>query len=424
MRTIADRETLRWVGVGALAFAGLTAAVILDAPGPLLVSVFAVAAGGLAAASSPPEVDLAIERDVTEQALGPDQQATVTVTVTNEGSGPATDLRILDGVPPALTVEAGSPRHATALRAGESASFQYVLSTRVGLHPFGSTTVLARDATGAHERECEQTASGVAELNVAPTLDARTTVPLRTQQTPYAGARTTDSGGAGVEFHATRDYRHGDPLSRIDWKRVARTGELTTVSFRQERAGSVVLVVDTRADSHVGATDSAVARSLEAAATTAGSLLDSGDRVGVATFGPGSAWLAPGSGPAHRARLREAFATNPAFAAAPVEESDFLPWLARRRLRRRLSGGAQLVVFSPLLDPFMVESIRRYEAHGYPVTVISPDPTGRETAGQTLEAIERSLRLSRLRGAGVRVVDWGGEPFETTLAGASRRWSQ
>ena len=45
MRTIADRETLRWVGVGALAFAGLTAAVILDAPGPLLVSVFAVAAG-------------------------------------------------------------------------------------------------------------------------------------------------------------------------------------------------------------------------------------------------------------------------------------------------------------------------------------------------------------------------------------------
>ncbi|MDZ7747282.1 MAG: DUF58 domain-containing protein [Halobacteriales archaeon] len=424
MNHIADRETLRWVGVGAIVFAGLTAAVVLDVPGPLLVAVFAVAVGGLVAASGPPTVTLAVEREVTEQSLGPDQQTTVTVTVTNEGNRAITDLRILDGVPPALTVEAGSPRHATALRVGERTSFQYVLSTRVGVHPFGPTTVLARDVTGAHERTVECTASGTTELAVAPTLDSQVRMPLRTQQTPYAGARTTATGGAGVEFHSTRDYQHGDPLSRIDWNRVARTGELTTVSFRQERAGSVVLVVDTRADSHVGATDSAVARSVEATATAAGSLLDSGDRVGVATFGPGEAWLPPGSGPAHRARLREQFATNPAFAVAPDEDSDFLPWLARRRLRRRLSGGTQLVVFSPLLDSFMLESIRRYEAHGYPVTVVSPDPTGTETPGQTLERIERSLRLSTLRETGVRVIDWGDEPFETALAGASRRWSR
>ncbi|PSQ30679.1 DUF58 domain-containing protein [Halobacteriales archaeon SW_6_65_46] len=423
MNVVAERETLRWVGVGGLAFGALVLAALLETPGPLLVAVFAVVAGGTAAVSTPPEPTLRVERSVTEQSPALGQQTTVTVTVTNDGDGPVTDLRIVDGVPPALSVVAGSPRHATALRTGESASFQYVLEARVGIHPFGSTTTTVRDATGAHERESERTATGPDELAVRPSLDTAVSVPLRTQQTPYAGARPTDTGGEGVEFHATREYRHGDPLSRIDWKRVARTGELATVSFRKERAGSVVVVVDTRSDTDAGTTDSAMARSVEAAATAAGGLLDSGDRVGVATLGPSPVWLAPGAGPTHRARLRELFATDPGFVVGQSADES-LPWLARRRLRRRLTGGTQLLVFSPLLDDFIVTAIRAYEAHGHPVTVVSPDPTGSVTTGQRLEAVERSLRLSTLRRSGVRAIDWGDEPFETTVVAASRRWTQ
>jgi len=51
---------------------------------------------------------------------------------------------------------------------------------------------------------------------------------------------------SGLEFHATRNYQSGDPVSRIDWRRFAKTNELTTVQYREEQAVRTVLVVDAR----------------------------------------------------------------------------------------------------------------------------------------------------------------------------------
>jgi len=67
-------------------------------------------------------------------------------------------------------------------------------------------------------------------------LSAGGDLPLRGLTTKYHGRVPTDVGGAGVEFHATREYRRGDPVKRIDWNRRARTGELATLELREERA--------------------------------------------------------------------------------------------------------------------------------------------------------------------------------------------
>jgi len=75
-----------------------------------------------------------------------------------------------------------------------------------------------------------------------PTLD----VPLRPQTSQYTGRTPADAGGDGVEFYATREYRMGDPMSRIDWNQTAKTGDMRTVEHRVERSVTVALLVDAR----------------------------------------------------------------------------------------------------------------------------------------------------------------------------------
>jgi uncharacterized protein (DUF58 family) len=83
-----------------------------------------------------------------------------------------------------------------------------------------------------------------------------------------------------------------------------------------------------------------------------------------------------------------------------------------------------VVLFTPLADDYVVSVARRLDAYGHLVTVVSPDPTAGRTDGQRLARVERSLRASRLRSAGIRVVDWPpGQPLASAVERARRRWS-
>jgi uncharacterized protein (DUF58 family) len=198
------------------------------------------------------------------------------------------------------------------------------------------------------------------------------------------------------------------------------------LEFREERAATVVLLIDSRRKAYRSPDPearNAVERSVEAATQAFSALLDSGDRVGVAALGPGECWLPPNTGSDHRAAARELFTAHPSLAATPLEDR-FLPttWLVK--FRRRLPADAQVVFFSPVVDDFAVQTARRLDAYGHLVTVVSPDPTTDETAGTQLARVERSNRLSALRSSGLRVVDWGEEtPLETELERSARRWS-
>jgi len=417
-----SEQTHRWRGAVALSLVAIAVGATTRVPGVLVLGVFGVAVAGFAKLFTPPTPSLSVERSVDEDDPEPGDEVRVTVTVTNEGSF-LPDLRVVDGVPETLAVVDGSPRLATALRAGKSATVAYTVEASRGDHEFGAVDVVARDITGSHETRT--TVPADTAVACVPDLPALASFPLREQTVQRVGRVPTSTGGSGVEFYATREYRSGDPLSRVDWKRLARDGELATVQFREERAASVVAVVDTRAAAHVSDADgtNAVEYGVEAAGGVASALLDSGDQVGVASFGPYWAWLAPGLGREHRARLEELLARDRGFSVSPPDRR-FLAALVFRRLRKHLPDDAQVVFCSPLVDDAAAGYVRRLEASGHPVTLVSPDVTGSETLGQQFARMERAVRIRSLRAAGVRVIDWrAGDSLALAVADAERGWS-
>jgi uncharacterized repeat protein (TIGR01451 family) len=406
-------RTSRWRGVVALGLVAGAVGLVADRADLLLVTVVAVVFAAYPRLTSPPEPTLAIERRLSDRSPTPGDTVEVVVTLRNDGESTLWDLRVVDGVPPALTVVEGSPRRATALRPGAETTFEYALEAESGTHSFEPATAVARDLAGAWERET--TVAAETEIDCAADADGDVHRGLTREQ---VGRVLSPEGGTGTEFHATREYRRGDAMSRVDWNRYARVGELSTVEYREERATAVVVLVDAREPAYRGPDGEphAVARSVAAGRLLLESLLDRRNLVGVAAFGRGDCWLAPGAGADHRVRARQLFATHTAFAARPPEGDGGTELETQlRRLRTRLSGATQVLLLSPLADDGIVRAARRLEAHGYPVTVVSPDVTTANSAGERLAGAERDNRIDRLRRADVPVVDW--DP-ETHIAAA------
>ncbi|SFR36772.1 DUF58 domain-containing protein [Halogeometricum limi] len=419
-------DTNRWTGIEGAALLAGAAGVLFQQPPLLLVAGLGVAFTAYAWFTDAPEPTLTVTRELSETAPDTGTDVHVTVTVRNVGDGALTDLRLIDGVPPALEVTDGSARLGTALRPGKSATFSYTVEAVRGEHTWDPLRAVVRSPSAETERSAERSPETATVLRCAPSLDATADLPLRGLTTQYTGRVATNVAGDGLEFYSTREYRRGDPLNRIDWNRRARTGKMATLEFREERAATVVLLVDARTESYVAPEEgeqNAVERGVDAATRAFSSLLDSGDRVGVAALSPHECWLSPGTGSDHRVRARRLFATNSALAPTPTDEAYF-PIVAIRRLRRRLPADAQVLFFSPLADDFAVTAARRLDAYGHLVTVVSPDATVDDTPGHRLSRVERENRLARLRRAGVRVVDWGERPLATELARAGRRWSR
>jgi uncharacterized protein (DUF58 family) len=417
------RSTDRWQGVNTLSLVVSGVGILAGQPGLVLAGVISIAFAAVARAGTPPTVDLSIDRRLSNETPDTDENIRVIVRVTNTGDSLLSDLRLIDGVPPALTVEDGSPRFGTSLRPGASVEFEYTVTVARGVHHFDPSLVIARDVSGAQERRLE--VNEQTTITCIPPLPQPVALPLHSQTTGITGQIPTSDGGTGIAFHATREYRHGDPLNRIDWNRTARTGEFSTIEFQREQSATVVVLVDARAAAYV-APDSddqtALERSITAAGTVFEGFLATNDRVGLNVLSPTDCWLAPGTGDTHRARARELLATHPSVAPSAPEE----PFFGRtklRRFRRRLSTDAQIVFCSPLPDSYAAVAARRLDAHGHRVTIISPDPTGDESSGQQLEHVERSLRCSALRDDGIRVIDWADEPLRMAIETATRRWS-
>ncbi|WP_267643660.1 DUF58 domain-containing protein [Haloarchaeobius amylolyticus] len=442
---------------------GLTAALVMGALGLFTknTTLFLAAAIGLSYAAygyatRPPSLDLAVERSLSTTSPMPGEDVEVTVTVRNESDSPVADVRVVDGVPDTLGVVSGAPRHLTSLLPGEEETFTYTIKARRGVHEFEQATLVTRNISGATKAE---TAVDLPDrISCRAGIDD---VPLGNRTISYTGRIETDTGGEGTEFYQVRKYQRSDPMNRIDWKRFARTGELRTVEFRESRAASVVVVVDTRYESRISRRPEepdGVELSMYAAGRLCGALLNDGNRVGLARYGGTFDYLEPGTGDEQAVRIRKnlslaASTTIPVAdgadadanatadddggadswqGEAPTPEDTDGPapkptpdggWRVDW-LRRRIPNEAQVVFVTPMMDDGPFETLRRLRAAGHEVRVVSPDVTSDESAGSKLESIRRDTRLRTLRGRKTKVIEWSpDQPLFAAIEMAMRRWS-
>ena len=310
----APRHDARWRT--AIAPAALLVAVALWTGSRVLFVAAALPLGYLAygALSTVPDVTeaVSVERTLSTDAPFPGEHVAVTVAVTNESDRSIPDLRVVDSVPGGVKPVSGTPHAVVGLRPGERHEFTYEFVAQRGAHEFGAVSLRARSLSAAAVSGGSVTPAGDSALFCrVHVADA----PVRDQTMRFVGAISTETGGAGLEFHSTRRYQRGDPMNRIDWRRLAKTGELTTVDYRVEEAARVMVVVDAR-DSVAVSCGPAYPSSRElssyAAELLTGVLLSEGHEVGVGVFGmalPGTrghgslSVLEPSSGGAFRAQV-------------------------------------------------------------------------------------------------------------------------
>lgn len=413
------RETGHWVGMVALALAFAGAGVITSRPPLLLAAAVGIGFAAYRNSADGATARVAIDRSIDPEEPGDDEPATVTLTIENETGRALPDLRIVDGVPERLEVVSGVPRLGTALGAGDEATLEYdVLATR-GTHEFGAVTVLSRDWSGAVEDEL--TVDVETRLSVVPSLvETEPSAPLRNLAVGYVGRAATERG-SGVEFDSVREYRHGDPLKRVDWNRYARTGELATLRFREGRATTVYVLVDARAEAYVAPDDGehAVDRGVDAAGRLFATLTAASTPVGIGALGADWAWLDAGVGEHHRHRAEQLLGTDPAFDPLPSAKG-LQAFRQLQAIKGRLPADAQILFITPLCDGVAPFVARRLDDYGHPVTVLSPDPTGGDSIGGRLVRIERHLWALDLMGSGVPVLDWEwDQPLEVALRRAA-----
>lgn len=443
------RQTNRWRGIVAVAFVSIGAGLLAKSPGLLLLAIAGVGYALYARVVPAPEAPtVELSRSVSDDEPASEEAVTVTLTVRNTGDTWLPDVRVVDGVPARLPVIAGTPRVATSLRPGGSTTIEYTVEARPGNHRFDPATIIVRNVAGSAERSTD-----VATSTVIDCFSQLSDVPVRDHTSAHPGPVPTTGDGRGIEFHRTREYQPGDPLDRIDWRQYARSGELTTIEFRPERAASVVIGIDvgtaTAPSSPLAhpVTSDGLAKARAVANRMATSLTNRGHAVGLASLGHGQVFIPPTTGPDHLQQLHHAIDTDPAFGAsapssgragADTDTGADVPRSSGAAVDRQATGDAaradggrlasihhrlrkqdQLLVISPLLDDQIVRTLLTVDGAEDRLLVLVPSVERTDGPGGRLVSLVRAVRIRTLQAAGIHVVDW---ETESSLVGALLAW--
>jgi uncharacterized repeat protein (TIGR01451 family) len=455
----------RWQAGVALALGAVVAGVAFASTALFLSALVGLVYSGYTLLGSPPDPRLHVTRAVEPRATTPGERTTVTTTVENAGDEVLADVRVHDQPPAELQVVSGATRAAASLAPGETLTVEYELETRRGTHEFGDVTTVVYGLSGdAGRRTVHEQAASVSCFAPFDALE------LAPQTGPGTGQVETDTGGVGLEFFATREYRSSDPSSRIDWNRYAATGELSTVTYRESHAATVVLLVDGRHRVRRAGDEPTAAALCGYAAVRAGeALLDDHNSVGAVALGGESdhpavevdgsislpsrdrddavtvlGYCRPDRGREQSLRIRSLLAaeldvevsdvgggvsgsdaavgsSTDSYVEPTPGTSGVVDWL-----RERLDDHAQVVFVSPLLDREAVRFVTRLESVGHTVTVVSPRVTTTARPGTTVSHLRRALRVRSLqRDQQVRLVDWSpDDPLGTAARRAHAGWEQ
>lgn len=398
----------QWVTAAALIAGGF--GIVTLQPALLLLALFGITVAGYTRIATPPPEAVEITRTISNSKPDPEQDIDVTVSIKNSSETMLADIRAIDGVPAGLTVTEGSPRFTTALRPGKEATFTYTIHAVSGIHEFDPLLIIMRDITGVQKRET-LVDGGSSEITCLPPESPKLNPQFRPQTVIHPGQTRSTVEGSGLEFHSIREYRFGDPLSRINWHRKAKTGELATINFQKSRLTNVMVIIDARVDVYLTSPNTndrpIIQQSLSATRCVTAQLLSERIPVGVTALSPKSCWIPPSTGDAHRIRLHTTLAKDPAFSwTIPKAECEVSTEV--EAFYQRIRNDTQIIFVSPLCDDDAKHVAQRLDAYGYTVSVVSPDPTERTDTDCALgyASLTRQFRLRELRGVDIPVFDW------------------
>ena len=234
------------------------------------------------------------------------------------------------------------------------------------------------------------------------------------------GEHSARATGEGVEFAGVREFVPGDRQRRINWPATTRHGKVYLSTFASERTQNVVVVADATASvGEPGATSLDLV--LRGAAGAITRYLARRDRVGLVIYATRLSWIPPGQGQRQLRRLTDLLIAS----RGGWDRSEGL----RKLPRAALPPGALILVFSPLLDPGLVETLRDVRERGFTVVVVDvlnsePAEDGSDIAalvGRVWRLEQQAIRYSMTQ-IGVPVVHWDGKTsLDDPLAPFSRQ---
>jgi uncharacterized protein (DUF58 family) len=237
------------------------------------------------------------------------------------------------------------------------------------------------------------------------------------------GDHPSRSSGEGMEFTGVREFVPGDRQRRINWPATTRRGRLQLNTFAAERVQNVVIIADASSDvGEPGSTPLDLAFRGSAAAARA--YLAVRDRVGLVVYQGGVRWIAPGLGARHYYRIMDLMLADPRVTGRLSQTGGIT-----RLPRAALPPGSLILVFSPLLDRRLVETLRDLRERGFSILIIdvlNAEPSARtdglsRLARRIWRMEQEAIRFS-LRELGIPLVRWDGQQsLDEPLAPYTRR---
>ncbi len=364
------------------------------------------------------------------------EDGSVEVAIEIQNNGEKLDyVELTDLLPPELKISSGSNSRILELDAYEKFSFTYKVTPKVyGFHTIGPTILESKDNQFliSHKIFSESTAL----LKVYPKIQYVPKIAIRPKRTRnWPGEIVARRPGSGMEFYSLRDYQHGDPVKRINWKSSSRSenDRLLTNQFMVELGGDTIIALDLRTASAIGEPpDATDTYSTRAAAIVAHRLLRDRNRVGMIILGTRLDKVPPGFGKRQFDRILTALSqVKPDTTWEIGNLGGYLSIF--------FSTMVQIILISPLIDDNSFHAVMDIASRGYQILVISPSSieiekrlySKRHHSGDEFnELAERLLRVKRenrlnvLRRSAV-VVDWDVDmPLSEALREATYLWNK
>lgn len=214
------------------------------------------------------------------------------------------------------------------MRRGRHACGPIRLSTR---YPFGLLTRTAWIAADQH-------------ITVFPAIGRIRHDPWSRQDQVGQGYSVHTGGrhGASNEFYGIREYRHGDNLRWIHWRRSARTGQLLVREMAQFRAARVIVLLDAAGDERSPLDRAACEEAVAFTATFVSDAVERGYQVGLLINAASPVVVPPGQGrPHHRRMMSELAVLRPHVGRPLTDLVARVPWTSAWQARCLVVGTAE-----------------------------------------------------------------------------------